>query len=259
MSDYTVRKAFITLVREVNAFLEKGIESDLGLFGLTYETLNDMENLPMILELAKDVISKVRAQYGPTWNVFGWNYWKYADIIEAQFKNLEPIVKKMIEEEPLDLLEILHNIKPVKILPDGIDYNKYRDIIDDLNLPNQMFQLIFVCENILRRFIIKILNDKGISSVSSLGFTSLTNRIDSRKKKESKRTYLPIRGDHDVYYLDLNELKNVILNKWDLFQSKISTQSFISDKIDSLYAIRNRVAHNSGALTEDEMKYDKNY
>ncbi len=259
MSDYTVRRAFITLVREVNAFLERGIESDLSLFGLTYETLNDIENLPMILELAKDVISKVRAHYGPTWDDFGWNYWKYADIIEAQIKNLEPIVKKMIENKPLDLLEILHNIKPVKILPDGIDYNKYSDIIDDLNLPNQMFQLIFVCENILRKFIIKILNNNGISSISSLGFTGLTNRINSRKNNESKRTYLPIRGDHDVYYLDLGELKKVIINGWDFFRGKSITQSFISDKIDSLHAIRNRVAHNSGALTEDELKSVETY
>ena len=259
MSDYIVRKAFITLVREVDTFLEKGIESDVDLFGLTYTTINDIKNLPMILELAKDVISRVEAQYGPTWNDFGWNYWAHAKIIAEQIKILEPVAKKMIGDEPLDILEILHQIKPVKILPDGIDYNKYRDIIGDLKLPDLMFQFIFVCENILRKFIIKILNSNGISSISSLGITSLTNKINARKNEESRKNYLPIRGVHDVYYLDLAELKNVIINNWNFFKDKFTSQTWISERIDSLYTIRNRVAHNSGALTKDELKSVETY
>ena len=259
MSDYTVRKAFINLVREVEAFLEKGIETDIELFGLTYETLKDIKNLPMILQLAEDVISRVRSQYGPTWNAFGWFYWDHAKIIAEQIKILEPVAEKMIGDEPLDILEILRQIKPVKFLPDGIDYNKYRDIIGDLMLPDAMFQFIFVCENILRKFIIKILNSSGISSISSLGITNLKNKINTRKNKESKKLYLPIRGVHDVYYLDLKELKNVIINNWNLFKDKFTSQTWISERIDSLYTIRNRVAHNSGSLTEDELKSVETY
>lgn len=122
-----------------------------------------------------------------------------------------------------------------------------------------MFQFIFVCENILRIFIIKILNSNGISSISPLGITSLTSKINARKNEESRKTYLPIRGIHDVYYLDLAELKNVIINNWNFFKDKFTSQTWISERIDSLYTIRNRVAHNSGALTEDELKSVETY
>ena len=147
----------------------------------------------------------------------------------------------------------------VKVLPDSIDYNKHRDIIGDLKFPNMMFQFIFVCENILRKFIIQVLNDKAISSVSSLGISSLKNKINIRKNEESKKKYLPIRGLHDIYYLDLGELKNVIINSWVYFKDKITSQTWISERIDSLYSIRNRVAHNSGSLTNDELKSVETY
>lgn len=263
MKDFGIRKSFITLVREVEAFLDKGIESDIGLFSLTYDKLKDIDNLPLIIELAKDVISRVHSNFGPKWNDFGWFYWAHAKIIADQIKILEPIAEKMLGEEPLDISELISQIKLVKVLPDGIDYNKYRDIIDDLKLPNIMFQFIFVCENILRKFIIQVLNDNAISSVSSLasslGISSLKNKINSRKKEESKKKYLPIRGIHDVYYLDLGELKNVITNAWVYFKDKIPSQTWISEKIDSLYSIRNRVAHSSGSLTNDELKSVETY
>lgn len=263
MKDFRIRRSFITLVREVESFLEKDIQSDIGLFDLTYDKLKDIDNLPMIIELAKDVISRVQSKFGPTWNDFGWFYWDHTRLIADQIKILEPIAEKMLGEEPLDLSEILSQINLVKVLPDGIDYNKYSDIIDDLKLPNIMFQFIFVCENILRKFIIQVLNDNAISSVSSLasslGISSLKNNINKRKKEESRKKYLPIRGIHDVYYLDLGELKNVIINAWVYFKGKIDSQSWISEKIDSLYSIRNRVAHNSSSLTNDELKSVETY
>ncbi len=259
MSDFKIRTAFITLTREVEAFLEKDIGSSLHIFGLSSSQLEDMEYLPMIIELAKDIISRVHARYGSNWDDFGWNYYTHAKIISEQIEILEPLAKEMINEESLDLPELIKKVKPAKVLPDGIDYNKYKVIIDELTLPNSMFQFIFVSENILRIFIIKVLKDNGFDSIQSLGIFKLNKNIISRKNEEKKRKYLPIRGSHDIYYLDLSELKKIILNKWDLFNDKVISQSWISEKIDSFYYIRNRVAHNSGSLTKDELRSIETY
>lgn len=261
MKNFRMRSSFIRLVREIKTFLDKDIGSSISLFDLDYEKLENIENLPLIIELGKDVISNVKAQYGPTWNDFGWNYWNHAQKIGDEIKILQPLADKMISEDALDISEILKQIRPVKVLPDGIDYVKYRDIIEDLKLPNVMFQFIFVCENILRKFIIQVLDENSITSVKSLGISSLIKKINARQKEESKKKYLPLRGSHDVYYLDLVELKNVIINEfsWDFFKKKIISQSWISEKIDSLYSIRNRVAHNSGSLTNDELKSVETY
>ena len=77
--------------------------------------------------------------------------------------------------------------------------------------------------------------------------------------EEKNKSYLPIRGTRDVYYLDLTELKNVIMNNWSFFESSFPSQTWITERIDSLYSLRNRVAHNSGGLTTDELKSAETY
>lgn len=56
-----------------------------------------------------------------------------------------------------------------------------------------MFQYIFVCENILRKFITQVLNDDGISSINSLGSSKLNEKINGRKNEEKNKKYLPVR------------------------------------------------------------------
>ncbi|HEC38225.1 hypothetical protein LCGC14_0546400 [marine sediment metagenome] len=259
MNEFQVKRAFVTLVREIETFLDKNIGSDIKLYDLDNKSLKNMKNLPMIIELAKDVIDQVRSNWGPQWNDYGWFYWDHAKKIEEQVESLGPISEKMSEESELDFDEILLKFSPVKILPDGINYSKYQDIIEDLKIPDRMFQLIFVCENIIRTFIIKILKNNGISSVNSLGINSLTRKIISRSQEEKLKRYLPIRGGHDVYYLDLSELKNIIINQWAFFKTSLPDQTWIQARIDSLYSLRNRVAHNSGALTSDELQSVETY
>ncbi|MHA1251840.1 MAG: Swt1 family HEPN domain-containing protein [Candidatus Helarchaeota archaeon] len=170
---------------------------------------------------------------------------------------------KVVYEDVKNWYEILEedimNLT-TEVLPDGIDNKKYDEIFDQLKLPSAMFQYIFVCENILRKFIIQVLDDNGHPSIDSIGNAKLTKLIQDRKKQEAKQNYLPIRGDHDIYYLDLIELNRIITHKWkDCFKDKFEDQDWIIARIKSLYSIRNRVAHSSGYLTRDELKSVKTY
>ncbi len=175
--------------------------------------------------------------------------------------NLYEVEKGIRKLGKRDLIfeEIFQSVKLINVLPNTIDENKYRDIIEDSILPNAMFQHIFVCENIFRKFIIGILKNNGINSINSLGIRKLSKKIDERKEDEKKKIYLPMRGDHEIYYLDLSDLKTIIINAWKYFEDKFKSQSWILERIDSLCTIRNRVAHNSGFLTIDELKSIETY
>ena len=62
--------------------------------------------------------------------------------------------------------------------------------------------------------------------------------------------------------MDLNELIKVITYEevWKkCFKEKFKNQSWITERIDSLYDIRNRVAHSSGYLTNDELRSVETY
>ena len=257
--DLKIRRAFSTLVQEVSNYIEKFGGFDLELYGLTQESMKDINELPMLVELAKAIMRFIRSNYTPNWNSFGYYFWEHGKIMENQVKALEPIAEEMVKEGEVDISEILSQIPTPKILPDGIDYQKYDDIFNQLTLPSAMFQYIFACENILRKFIIQVLGDNGYSSVNSIGNGKLTKAIQVRKKQEANQNYLPIRGDHDIYYLDLIELNRVIGHMWkDCFEDKFKDQKWIFARIDSLYSIRNRVAHSSG-LTSNELKSVETY
>ncbi len=178
-------------------------------------------------------------------------------IRDCGFKQEE--ISQMQYIKSKDLSEMLDQIPTIDVLPESIDYQKYVEIFNQLKLPRAMFQYIFVCENILRKFIIQVLDDNGFSSINSIGNGKLTKLIQDRKNKEAKQNYLPIRGDHDIYYLDLIELNRIIAHKWkDCFEDRFEDQDWIIARIKSLYSIRNRVAHSS-SLTSDELKSVETY
>ena len=162
----------------------------------------------------------------------------------------------------MDISELLSHTPSPKVLPDGIDYRKYKEIFDQLKIPSIVFQYIFVCENILRKFIIQILDDNGYPSIDSIGHTTLSRNIERRKNQEARQEYLPIRGDHDIYYLDLIDLNSVFTHNdvWNkCFKDKFKTQRWITERIDSLYSLLCRVAHSSGYLTVDQLRSAETY
>ena len=164
--------------------------------------------------------------------------------------------------EQLGIRKILSNIKLPNILLNGINNKKYKEILEELKLPNLLFQYIFVCENILRKFIIQELDDNGYPSIDSIGHRKLSETIKKQKNQETVQNYLPVRGDHDIYYLDLIDLNKVLQHEdtWNkCFHDKFKTQRFIIERIESLYSIRCRVAHSSGYLTSDELKSVETY
>ncbi len=251
-----VRKAYGILLQELIRHWEEFDGPDLKNFGLTRKSIRNIEELPIVIDFAKATIDYIKESYSPDWNDSGYYFWYHAEKMEEQLEILEPLAEKMMEEEEMDISELIKKMKKPKILPDGVNYKQYEEIFDQLILPSAMFQYIFVCENILRKFIIQILNDNGYSSVESIGNSTLSNNINVRKTQEANQKYLPMRGgSHDIYYLDFIKLNNIIINLWDsCFKDKFERQSWIVERIESLYALRNRVAHNSGDLTVDELK-----
>lgn len=250
-----VRLAFSILVQEVTDYINRFGGFDLDLYDLSDESLKDFNKLPLLIELTKAIMRFIKSNYSRSWNSYGYFFWQHAEIMEEQIELLKLISEKMWIDEEMDMDELFSQISTPKVLPDGIDYKKFDDIFNQLKLPSAMFQYIFICENILRKFIIQVLNDNGYPSIDSIGNSGLSNDINIRKTQEANQKYLPMRGNHDIYYLDLIKLINIIRFVWDsCFEDKFKDRQWIFSRIDSLYTIRNRVAHNSGYLTNDELR-----
>ncbi len=255
-----IRKAKDRLVSEINEFIQKYGEFSIETYDLNDNNINDWDKIPNVVQIGIDIINFIDATIMENYSDFGYHFAGHADIMRGEVKILIPIANKIRDSEVMDINEFLNQIPTPKVLPDGIDYRKYDEIFDQLKLPSIMFHYIFVCENILRKFIIQVLDDNRYPSVDSIGNLNLSRNINNRKIQESNQKYLPIRGGHDIYYLDLIKLNNIINQVWDpCFIDKFKDQQWIFSRIDSLYTIRNRVAHGSAYLTSDELKSVETY
>lgn len=110
--------------------------------------------------------------------------------------------------------------------------------------------IVYCLENFLRIFIdCKLTDFYGSDYESKNVFSKKTrNRANDRKKEESANRWLAIRGDKILYYLDFAELPDVITleDNWNnIFKNYFPSQDWIKSKLDELYQIRNRIAHNS--------------
>lgn len=114
---------------------------------------------------------------------------------------------------------------------------------------------LYVLENYIRHYIDAKLTEKyGDNYMDSVVISrKVKSGMESRKKEERSRKWLPLRGDKDLFYMDFNDLADIIVNNWDCFENDIPDQGWIKVKIQEMYDIRCLIAHNS-YISEDNIQ-----
>ncbi|GAH75501.1 unnamed protein product, partial [marine sediment metagenome] len=121
------------------------------------------------------------------------------------------------------------------------------EFIDKGNEMSEIYYNIFIFENFLRTFIEKIAKDEfGTNFWKKLSVNKKINeKIKKRKDDEKNKKWISIRGDSDLFYTDLLDLKTIISNNWSLFRHLFPKEQWLTSKLEELYDLRNKVAHNS--------------
>ncbi len=121
------------------------------------------------------------------------------------------------------------------------------ELVDKGHKLSGIYQMLFLIENSLRRFVDKVLRDaEGDSYFATIKLsTDIHNGVRKRKAQEEKNQWIRVRGDSDIFYLDFIDIKFLIINNWKYFKAVFPDQSWISVKLDELYKCRCLIAHNS--------------
>ena len=101
---------------------------------------------------------------------------------------------------------------------------------------------LFCIENTIREFIIKMTEGQAITMPKHV-----QAKISQRRAAEATRKYLPVRGTHDVYYCDFNELADIVKANWDVFAQYFPgrDEHWFKTMINELYAVRILIGHSS--------------
>lgn len=125
---------------------------------------------------------------------------------------------------------------------------------------NHLYSQIFALENNLRKYILSKYNNH-------YNETGLTNwlkkeQLDnySKRKEDENKFGVSSRGDNILCYLDFNDLGSIIQNNFkDGFNEDFKRIDDIVPKLNYLYFIRCKVAHNSLCITSDEVNMTEVY
>jgi hypothetical protein len=111
----------------------------------------------------------------------------------------------------------------------------------------EVYSNLYCVENALRLFIITVgKNAYKNDYMAKLNINAdMKRKIEVRKKSVEKIKWLNIRGDSDIYYLDIDDLSLLITNNWNIFNTYFESQAWISTNIKEIADCRNPIAHNS--------------
>lgn len=151
--------------------------------------------------------------------------------------DIDHLVTKMREEVSK---EVMDELLPEDIISKG----------EDMSV---VYTFLYCIENSLRIFVDNVLIEE-IGDEYTYKNTipeKIKRKIEGRKKEEKINKWLSIRGGNDLFYTDLDELGNIIMNNWVIFDKYFPNQNWIVVKIMEISECRNLVAHHSYIKKDD--------
>jgi hypothetical protein len=160
----------------------------------------------------------------------------------------DTVIEKSVEDELEEIKrEILHS--GISLPPEILEKSKEM---------SEAYMYLYVIENVLRLFIEETLKKALGDSFEQQTIIppKIKEKIEARKKNESQKKWLSIRGTSFLFYLDFSEIQAIISSNWEHFKNLFPDQEWIAGKLKELYDCRNLIAHNSyiGELERDVIK-----
>ncbi len=136
-------------------------------------------------------------------------------------------------------------------------------LINTLSLNSDAYIEAYSIENYLRAYIlVKYKNKYKSEDLIELFKTNkkIQEKALSRKAEDDKNGWTEPRGKSILSYLDFDELKKLVIqnDNWLLFETDFPSQDFLRIRIQELYHIRNKIAHNAN-VTQQEFDMLKMY
>ncbi|MGC1120512.1 MAG: Swt1 family HEPN domain-containing protein [Candidatus Methanofastidiosia archaeon] len=117
------------------------------------------------------------------------------------------------------------------------------------------YQLFYLLENSIRYFILSQFESKypfddwWNKKIPS----KIRTNVEKRKQKEQENRWHAKRGEHPIFYTDFKDLRNIILDNWDIFGGLLPDQLWVISRLKDLELSRNIIAHNN-SLPREEVK-----
>ena len=73
----------------------------------------------------------------------------------------------------------------------------------------------------------------------------IRRNVDNRKIKEEENRWHARRGSRNIFYTNFGDLRDIIIDNWEIFQNFFPDQHWIASRFKDLEISRNIIAHNN--------------
>jgi hypothetical protein len=117
----------------------------------------------------------------------------------------------------------------------------------------RLYAVLFSFENYVRIFIRETLSDSENDGVDWLNKLppKIKQHAENRQAAALKESWLEGEKSDLLGFLDFGHLAQVIVTKWDYFESVIPSQHWLKQRMDELEKSRNFIAHNRMLLPSE--------
>lgn len=135
-------------------------------------------------------------------------------------------------------------------------------VLKDAKKMSEVYPYLYVFENSIRYFIIDILNKYGKDWWSTKVNLKIREKAADRQRKEGRNKWHGNRGEHPIFYVDIDDLQNIITSNFDDFKDKLPAVDrpveWLKNRMEEVELSRNIVAHHN-PLSDDDIARVKMY
>lgn len=129
--------------------------------------------------------------------------------------------------------------------------------VEDTQKMAMLYPKYYIFENSIRMLIKSFLSKKhGKNWWRKSIPKSVRENVKNRKEKESKKPWHGKRGQHEIFYSDFCDLKNMIIANWNEFKHIFPDQAWITQKLKELEHPRNVLAHHNPVSATDQKRIE---
>lgn len=216
-----------------------------------------------IKEISKtQLVSREKAAYMLA-NEYGIPLTKYLD--ESQLEE----IRNLIRTSNLEPVKIIKKALGPKTTNLNIQLDKTFSKINEPLLPQKIFldaqkmalyyPYFYILENSIRNLISIIMTKKYGKNwwkdeiEKNKNFKKLCGDVDGRKKIEDEFRWHSKRNAHEIFYVDIDDLRKIVIDYWPIFKSIIKKRSWYDNMLHTINISRRVIAHNN-PLSERDFK-----
>lgn len=125
-------------------------------------------------------------------------------------------------------------------------------IQDEALAMSKIYPLVYIFENSVRNIIVTVLENKYGTNWWELKVTdNVRKNVKKVMNKQEDNPWHGKRGQHEIYYTTIGDLKSIIDNNWKDFKPILRNLEHIKVLIDKIEMSRNVFAHNNPLEKDD--------